>query len=218
VLHRRIAEVLEAEPGEPAVELLAYHYTRSGLQDKAIFYLERAGDHAQAVHANSEAERHYRAAVELAHGLGDRAKEAKALEQWGWLCWWSSGDYTQARAVFEQAVAAYRAAGNWDGQVRTTAQFARVCARLGRAQEGLAHLTPLLETEEAQEAAMEHVSLTSRAELLTALADCSYHSGRYREQSAAAERAVRLAGASGDSETLARAQTLAGIALVLLGH
>src|SRR5262249_24953135 len=38
VLHRRIAAVLEAEPGESEVELLAYHYGRSGDKMKAIVW------------------------------------------------------------------------------------------------------------------------------------------------------------------------------------
>jgi predicted ATPase len=63
VLHRRIAEALEAQPGEPPVELLAYHYERSGVH-------EQAGDHAAAQHAHAGAEGYYRELVERLHGLG----------------------------------------------------------------------------------------------------------------------------------------------------
>src|SRR5262249_54919867 len=51
-LHRRVAEELERHPGEPPVELLAYHYSRGGVPDKAVLYLEQAGDRAEAQYAH----------------------------------------------------------------------------------------------------------------------------------------------------------------------
>src|SRR5437764_15303852 len=60
VLHRRIAEALEHGPGEPPVDQLAYHYSRSEAQEKALLYLEQAGDRAAAQHAHAAAEGYYR--------------------------------------------------------------------------------------------------------------------------------------------------------------
>src|SRR5207248_1527292 len=51
-LHRRVAEALEQQPGKPAPERLAYHYTRSDRPDKAVPYLERAGDRARDHYAH----------------------------------------------------------------------------------------------------------------------------------------------------------------------
>ncbi|HKB46828.1 MAG TPA: AAA family ATPase, partial [Ktedonobacterales bacterium] len=45
-LHRWVAEVLEQSPGEPPSEQLAYQYVRAGNRERAIPYLERAGDRA----------------------------------------------------------------------------------------------------------------------------------------------------------------------------
>src|SRR5438067_1778162 len=70
LLHRRVAEVLEAGEGEPPVELLAYHYSRSDVHDKAVHYLEQAGDHAQAQLAHAAAEGYYRELVERLERLG----------------------------------------------------------------------------------------------------------------------------------------------------
>jgi diphthamide biosynthesis methyltransferase len=56
VLHRRVAEVLERQPGDPLLELLAYHYSRSEAHDKAVLYLEQAGDRAWGQYASAAAE------------------------------------------------------------------------------------------------------------------------------------------------------------------
>jgi predicted ATPase len=46
-LHRRVAEALEHGPAVPSVDALAYHYARGDAPDKALLYLEAAGDRAQ---------------------------------------------------------------------------------------------------------------------------------------------------------------------------
>jgi class 3 adenylate cyclase/tetratricopeptide (TPR) repeat protein len=53
-LHRAVGESLEQLLPE-AVGRLAYHYSRSGVRDKAIHYLRRAGEQAAARYANAEA-------------------------------------------------------------------------------------------------------------------------------------------------------------------
>jgi len=60
LLHRRVAEVLEATVPTPAVTVLAHHYAQSDEQDKAILYLERAGDAARTRYAQTEAASSYR--------------------------------------------------------------------------------------------------------------------------------------------------------------
>lgn len=47
LLHRRVAEALEADPAGAAPELLAYHYVHSSVPEKAVSCLEHAGDHAR---------------------------------------------------------------------------------------------------------------------------------------------------------------------------
>ena len=72
MLHRRIAAALEQEPGQLAVELLAYHYDRAGVVEKALLYLERAGDKAQAEYANATAEGYYREVVDRIRERNDK--------------------------------------------------------------------------------------------------------------------------------------------------
>ena len=59
--HQRIAQVLEAQFPETAAtqpELLAYHYTEAGLNERAIGYWQRAGARALQRSANPEAVQH----------------------------------------------------------------------------------------------------------------------------------------------------------------
>jgi predicted ATPase len=48
LMHRRVAEVLEQRPEDASLAVLAYHHGQSGNGEKAITYLERAGDAAQS--------------------------------------------------------------------------------------------------------------------------------------------------------------------------
>ena len=67
-LHRRIAEREENAYGEQAAEIateLAHHYSRANHANKAIQYLQLAGERACGRSAVIEAERHYAAALEL---------------------------------------------------------------------------------------------------------------------------------------------------------
>ena len=68
-LHRRIAARLEKAHGERAGEIateLAHHYSRANDRNKAIQYLQIAGERAAARYAMVEAERHYTSARQAA--------------------------------------------------------------------------------------------------------------------------------------------------------
>ncbi|WP_437820158.1 serine/threonine-protein kinase [Sorangium sp. So ce1078] len=65
-LHRRAAERLEVTLAEDAADrapVLAHHFSRAGVHDKAIAHLTEAGDRARSVYANSDAIALYRAAI-----------------------------------------------------------------------------------------------------------------------------------------------------------
>jgi class 3 adenylate cyclase/predicted ATPase len=66
--HQRIAQVLEArfpETAETQPELLAYHFTESGLNEPAIGYWRKAGEKAVQASANAEAINHLNKALAL---------------------------------------------------------------------------------------------------------------------------------------------------------
>ncbi len=82
-LHRRIAEREESAYGEQAVEIateLAHHYGRANHANKAIQYLQLAGEQACARSAVFEAERHYATAFELLGKLLPESPERDSRE------------------------------------------------------------------------------------------------------------------------------------------
>jgi tetratricopeptide (TPR) repeat protein/transcriptional regulator with XRE-family HTH domain len=211
LLHRRVAEVLEAGEGEPPVELLAYHYSRSDVHDKAVHYLEQAGDRVRAQYANAAAEGYYRDLVERLERLGRALDAARAREKLGAVLA-TLGRYDAALALLERASETYQSAGELESAGRVMAQIGRVHAVRGTVQEGVRHLQPLLETLEA--AGPSH----ALAGLYAALADLFYASGQTHEQLAAAERAVDLAHVLGEERILADAETRRGVALLAMGR
>jgi serine/threonine protein kinase/tetratricopeptide (TPR) repeat protein len=83
-LHRDAALALEArsQSGPEVLPELGYHFSQSGVHDKALLYLSRAAEQARVTYANAEAIRLYRAAllelphVDRAHGAGAALQEA----------------------------------------------------------------------------------------------------------------------------------------------
>jgi predicted ATPase len=80
LLHRRVAEALEGDSGGASPELLAYHYARGGVPDKAVVYLELAGDRAWAQRAQGAAETHYREVLDRLVALG-RTQDAVRVRE-----------------------------------------------------------------------------------------------------------------------------------------
>lgn len=61
-LHARLLQLLETRPGSSVYDL-AYHASASGDADRCVFYNERAGDEAAAVHAYLDASACYERAI-----------------------------------------------------------------------------------------------------------------------------------------------------------
>jgi tetratricopeptide (TPR) repeat protein len=73
-LHRLIAiaiEELYAERLPESYEMLAYHYERGEVWEKALEYLVKAGQKAQQAYANQEAREHYSRALAMCERLGE---------------------------------------------------------------------------------------------------------------------------------------------------
>jgi predicted ATPase len=129
LLHRQVAAALERQPGEPAVEALAYHYARSNEQDKALLYLERAGDKAQGQYANAAAESYYREVVARLDRLGRAQEAARVREKLGTVLT-TMGLYDAALVVLEQAHESYCVVADREGAHRALAQIGQVHAVL----------------------------------------------------------------------------------------
>jgi len=82
LLHEQVGAAIEARYGERLEEhydQLAHHYARSDNVEKAIQYLEKAGDKAAAVYTIRDAVNKYSAALDRLHDLGtnDAAKRKR---------------------------------------------------------------------------------------------------------------------------------------------
>jgi tetratricopeptide (TPR) repeat protein len=81
-LHRLIAMAIEelyAERLPESYEMLAYHYERGEVWEKALEYLVKAGHKAQQAYANQEAREHYNRALDVCERLGEAVKPATRM-------------------------------------------------------------------------------------------------------------------------------------------
>jgi tetratricopeptide (TPR) repeat protein len=104
LLHGRAATALaervrRRHEGDAPAGQIAQHYHLAGLEAEAAAYFVRAGDHARALYANTEALAHYRAALALGHP--DTAALYEAIGDLQTL----AGEYGKALESLETAAA-----------------------------------------------------------------------------------------------------------------
>ena len=211
-LHRQVAEALEQEPGEAPVERLGYHFAQSEVPEKAVVYLERAGDRARTRYALAEAISYYRQVVERLDALGRTTDAALVREKLGAVLV-TTAQYDDAMSVLAAAVAAHRFAGDEERLLATVAQVGWIYAMRGIPGEGITYLTPFIEQSAP---APRHPR--GAAAVYAALAHLYYLGGQYREQLPAAEQAVACARATQDAQLLCQAAFEHGTALVFHGR
>jgi tetratricopeptide (TPR) repeat protein len=207
-----VAEALEGGPGGAPPEVLAYHYARGGVPDKAVFYLEQAGDRAWGQRAHGAAEGHYREALHRLERLG-RVQDTLVVREKLAEVLYAAGRYDAAVAVLERAARIYGDAGDLEGLVRVTAGIGRVHAEKGTPHESLGPLTALLER-------VERAGIAARllATLHHALGWLLLAAGQYDGALAASERAAALARTADDARTLALAEQNRTTNLQMLGR
>jgi tetratricopeptide (TPR) repeat protein len=213
--HRRIAQALEEQAGELPVELLAYHYARGGDDQKAVHFLEQAGDAARARYAHAAAAEHYGEVVAGLESLGRGADLARAVEKLG-AAERAAARYDAAVATLERAAELYRQERDREGETRVIALLGRVLFERGRAQDGIVRLRRHLE-------ALEHVPEDELAPgplaaLWRSLSALYWGAQRHEESLEAAERASLLGRAADDPHGLAESEMERGIALSRLGR
>jgi tetratricopeptide (TPR) repeat protein len=214
-LHRRIGDVLERQAirlgRELPVAILAYHYGRSDAEDKALPYLEQAGDMAQAQAAHRAADGYYRELVRRLDGLGLALDAARVREKLGEVLL-TMAQLTAALEVFEQAAEVFRAAGDLERLGWVTSRIGIVHYNRGAPREGLARLQPIVVRLEAVGPSR------SLAALYGALLHQYHLQGRLRDQLETATRSAEIAQIVGDIATVADAQTWRGCALMNMGR
>ena len=108
--HRQVAEALERlfpERAEQQLGLLAHHWERAGDANKAIEYLQRAGDQARLAYTHQEAIDYYRRALAFLEERGDRERAARTHMKLG-LTYHSAFDFERADEAYQQAFALWR--------------------------------------------------------------------------------------------------------------
>jgi predicted ATPase len=207
ILHRQVAEALENEPGEPPVESLAYHFAHAGLPERAVVYLERAGERARSAQAHADARTYYQELVVGLEELGRVAEAARAREKLAAILK-IMAEYDTALEALATAMETYRGTGDFEGLARAAAQVARVQANRGAGEEGLGRLEAQIRSLNEAE-----LSMKTLAEVHVALAVLYDNNGRYAESLAAAERGSAFAKAADDPLLLGQAMRLRGTVL-----
>ncbi len=118
-LHLAVARAIEAD-GDDAVELLAYHYNRAKVADKAMLFLDLAARKAQRDYANETALTYYRQALawaerwewrvgefEVLHLLGRREEELEVLQRLETLPHTPPFELAYLRGQYYEAIADY---------------------------------------------------------------------------------------------------------------
>jgi tetratricopeptide (TPR) repeat protein len=138
LLHRRAAAAIERRrPGD--FEALAYHASQAGDDPRARDYFKRAADRALGVFANQEAERHYRAALDLGHLEGAMtAAERAPLEAGLGEALFRQSRYAEACERWRQAGNYFLVAGAPDHAAHALARQARATWYRGDPAEALA--------------------------------------------------------------------------------
>jgi adenylate cyclase len=237
-LHRAVGMALETRQAE-AVEQLAYHFSRGGepAREKALFYLDKAARKAQREYANEIALNYYNQAlaleerwkwrqgqIQVLHILGRREEEQVALRAleampdaptyevahlWGQY-YEAVGDYAQAQAAVERALAASREQGDRVNEANSQAQLGRIARRQAnyeRAKGCCQHALDLCpgDTDCSPEEA------TVIAKTLNELGIVQRQQGDFNEARGCYERALELSRQSGNRIGEAEVLTSLGV-------
>jgi class 3 adenylate cyclase/tetratricopeptide (TPR) repeat protein len=230
----RALERLPTRERERRAGELAWHFLEGDDAEQALTYALLAGDLAEQVFANREADQHYRTALELARELEDPDREVEALEKLAGILTMGAR-YDHALEMLEEAAQLHQATGNREGEAYAVAQMGNVYYLRNTPEEGIVRLRPLIESLERDlqaarglppgaDDARQALALPSfgLAALWAAFARLYVDSGNYREQLQAADRAVELAKALKDNpkseQVLLSAQVTRSDALWGLGQ
>jgi transcriptional regulator with XRE-family HTH domain/tetratricopeptide (TPR) repeat protein len=135
LLHRRIGETLERDPG-PSAESLAFHFALSDDDGKAITYLELAGEQAQRRVAFAAAADFFAQAAERLELAGRQADAVPVIEKQG-VALHRAGRHGEAIGVLERALARHQAAADEDGVHRVIGHLADAHFRRGTSDDVL---------------------------------------------------------------------------------
>lgn len=211
-LHLAAAAVLEEHlAGRQRTAELAWHFRQGDDPERASWYAIQAGDEAEKVFAHGEAERQYRAAIEMAHEVGNRGREAEGLHKLGVILK-SVGRYDEALTLLEDAAGLFREVGDVEGERLAVAQIARVHRYRATLPEGIVRVERFLESSAGQDVSRGLADIYAAVSLLYSWR------GQHVEHLETAERAAAIAREVGDDRLLAEAEIRRCEVLALTGR
>jgi ABC-type oligopeptide transport system substrate-binding subunit/class 3 adenylate cyclase len=107
VFHLKVGEALEELFPDRVDEfsgLMAYHFEVAEAPEKALDYLQRAGDQARLAYAHQEAIDFYERALVILKAQGEYDRAARTLMKLG-LTYHTAFDYKQSRGAYDEAFA-----------------------------------------------------------------------------------------------------------------
>ncbi|MBI4179499.1 tetratricopeptide repeat protein [bacterium] len=183
-LHCGIAERLERRK-QPNIDLLAFHYDRAGVADKAVVHLDAAGRRAEAVYANADAIAYYSRALFWAQKTGpDRTRadlHARRAEMRK-----NVGQFVQARADYIAAERFHLKTGDRVGAARARDSVGICLQREGRHAEARRHSETALRRLRGIRAD------AAVAKCLNSLTVAHWYTGAYRQAISCGEESIRI--------------------------
>jgi tetratricopeptide (TPR) repeat protein len=235
-LHSAVGATLESLQPE-AVEQIAYHYSRSGVRDKTLLYLDRAARKTQREHASETALSYFNQALaleerwtwrqgqaEILHTLGRRDEQQTALQAlavaadvpaltigylWGQY-YEAVGDYARAQAVIEQALTTAQAPDDRLGRARCLTQLGLITYRQGDYEPSRTWYEHVLATLTERISASDE-EVQAYVEALNGLGHIYRQRGDFEQAQANFERALELSRRSGHRKGEADALNNLGI-------
>jgi adenylate cyclase len=231
-LHRAVGEALETLQPE-AVERLADHYHHGEVRPKALFYLDKAARKSQREYANETAMVYYRQALaleerwewlkgqsEVLHVLSRRQEEWACLQRLAahpatppfevaylqGQYHEAVGEYSQARADVERALAISRERKDRPDEARCLAQLGLIARRQGDHNSAMAWYDQTLTLLAAQAISPDEKLQASVVQALIGLGIALRQAGEFDQARAFYERALTLSQATsnrpGEAEAL----------------
>ncbi|MBN2149059.1 MAG: protein kinase [Anaerolineales bacterium] len=200
-LHRRVAAAIETlRPDDyPA---LAYHYEQAKDLENATNYYAKAGERALSIYANQEADRYFRAALDLVDTGVERAALLAGLGE----ALFRQSLYQKAVAIWKEASNLYIQAQDYDAMCRIYARTARSIWYAGDVQGGLNHCL------EGLEAAPKSLESPGMAALLHETARAHFFNQHPDEAGVLCQQALEMAEKLGLIEV--QADTLSTLGLL----
>jgi len=200
-------EALYAERLEEFVDFLAYHYSRSDEDTKAVAYLMRAGERAQRLYANQEALSLYRAALERVRD-GKAAGDASVILE-------HVGDVQTVIGKYDDALERFQAA--LDGARGDRARFARLQRKIGTALGRKGAYREAVAALEQGKAALTDKDDVEGARLGVRIGEIQSRSGNYPAARETLANAIQVAERIGADEVVAEGLKYLGAAMIYVG-